>query len=167
MTGTTGVGAAAGPATDAAEAAAQAAADAGPTAAPAVEPAAPRALPTGRYGMDLAEKDRRIHRVYLAVVVLAVLLMGALTAVYVMGSPVNGEVETFQVVSASEVQIHLQVTKNADQDGSCTVRSRDANGNVVGQTTVNVPKALSTWDTIVNLRTTSLGTTGELVSCSS
>ncbi len=159
MTGTTGVGAAAGPATDAAAAAAE--------AAPTAEPSAPRALPTGRYGMDLAEKDRRIHKVYLAVVALAVVLMGALTAVYVMGSPVNGEVETFQVVSSSEVQIHLQVTKNADQNGSCTVRSRDANGNVVGQTTVTVPKALSTWDTIISLKTTSLGTTGELVSCSS
>ena len=163
MTGTTGVGAAAGPATDAAEAVAEAA----PTAAATAGPTAPRALPAGRYGMDLAEKDRRIHKVYLAVVVLAVLLMGGLTAVYVMGSPVNGEVETFQVVSSSEVQIHLQVTKNADQDGSCTVRSRDANGDVVGQTTVTVPKALSTWDTIVSLKTTSLGTTGELVSCSS
>ena len=159
MTGTTGVGAAAGPATDAPETA--------PTTDPAAGPRAPRALPTGRYGMDLAEKDRRIHKVYLGIVALAVLLMVALTAVYVTGSQVNGEVETFQVVSSAEVQIHLQVTKDANQTGSCTVRSRDANGDVVGQTTVTVPKALSTWDTIINLRTTGLGTTGELVSCSS
>jgi hypothetical protein len=80
---------------------------------------------------------------------------------------VNGEVEAFQVVSPSKVLIHLQVTKSAGKPGDCTVRSRDANGNEVGRITVTIPKAASTYDTIVDLRTSGLGTTGELVSCSS
>jgi len=71
------------------------------------------------------------------------------------------------VVSSSKVLIHLQVTKPADSPGNCTVRSRDANGNEVGRVTVTIPKAASTYDTIVDLKTSSLGTTGELVSCSS
>ncbi|QMU75112.1 DUF4307 domain-containing protein [Streptacidiphilus sp. PB12-B1b] len=123
--------------------------------------------PAGRYGTDLAEKDRRLRRWYQVIAGLAVVLMGVLTAVYVMHSSVSGEVEAFQVVSPSKVLIHLQVTKNAGQAGNCTVRSRDANGNEVGRITVTIPKAASTYDTIVDLRTSGLGTTGELVSCSS
>ncbi|MBC3842740.1 DUF4307 domain-containing protein [Streptacidiphilus sp. 4-A2] len=59
------------------------------------------------------------------------------------------------------------MSKDAGSSGNCTVRSRDANGNEVGRVTVSIPKAASTYDTIVDLKTSSLGTTGELVSCSS
>lgn len=129
--------------------------------------AVPLTPPAGRYGEDPETADRRMKRWYQVVSALAVLLIAGLSTVYVLHSSVNGEVEAFQVVSPSKVLIHLQVTKSAGSAGNCTVRSRDANGNEVGRVTVSIPKADSTYDTIVDLRTSSLGTTGELVSCSS
>jgi hypothetical protein len=130
-------------------------------------PQAPLTPPTGRYGADPAQTERRSRRVYLAFVALFLLVIAGVGAVYVLQSSVDGEVEAFQVVSPSKVLIHLQVTKPAGTAANCTVRSRDVNGNEVGRVTVNIPKAASTYDTVVDLRTISLGTTGELVSCSS
>jgi Domain of unknown function (DUF4307) len=131
------------------------------------EGAVPLTPPTGRYGTDPAVTERRTKRWYLLFAGLFLLLIAAVAVGYGMKTSVNGEVEAFQVVSPSKVLIHLQVTKAANSPGNCTVRSRDANGNEVGRITVSVPTAASTYDTIVDLRTTGLGTTGELVGCSS
>jgi hypothetical protein len=131
------------------------------------EGAVPLTPPSGRYGADPQVTERRMKRWYQAFAALFVLVIAGVAAAYVLQSSVDGEVETFQVVSSSKVLIHLQVTKPANSPGNCTVRSRDANGNEVGRVTVTIPKAASTYDTIVDLRTSSLGTTGELVSCSS
>ena len=131
------------------------------------EGAVPLTPPTGRYGADPEATERRTKRWYLLCVGVSLLVVGAVAVAYGMRSSVSGEVETFQVVSPSKVLIHLQVTKSANSAASCTVRSRDANGNEVGRITVSIPKAPSTYDTIVDLKTSALGTTGELVSCSS
>ena len=131
------------------------------------EGAVPLTPPTGRYGADPEATERRTKRWYQAFAALFVLVIAGVAAAYVLQSSVDGEVETFQVVSSSKVLIHLQVTKPANSPGDCTVRSRDANGNEVGRITVSIPKAPSTYDTIVDLKTSALGTTGELVSCSS
>ena len=131
------------------------------------EGAVPLTPPSGRYGADPEVTERRMKRWYQAFAALFVLVIAGVAAAYVLQSSVDGEVETFQVVSSSKVLIHLQVTKPANSPGNCTVRSRDANGNEVGRVTVTIPKAASTYDTIVDLKTSSLGTTGELVSCSS
>ena len=131
------------------------------------EGAVPLTPPSGRYGADPQVTERRMKRWYQAFAALFVLVIAGVAAAYVLQSSVDGEVETFQVVSSSKVLIHLQVTKPANSPGDCTVRSRDANGNEVGRVTVTIPKAASTYDTIVDLKTSSLGTTGELVSCSS
>jgi hypothetical protein len=131
------------------------------------EGAVPLTPPSGRYGADPQVTERRMKRWYQAFAALFVLVIAGVAAAYVLQSSVDGEVETFQVVSSSKVLIHLQVTKPANSPGNCTVRSRDANGNEVGRVTVTIPKAASTYDTIVDLKTSSLGTTGELVSCSS
>lgn len=131
------------------------------------EDAVPLMPPAGRYGADPEATERRTRRWYLVCVGISLLVVAAVAVAYGLRSSVSGEVETFQVVSSSQVQIHLQVTKPADSSASCTVRSRDANGNEVGRVTVSIPKAPSTYDTIVDLKTSGLGTTGELVSCSS
>jgi len=125
------------------------------------------AVPAGRYGADPAQANRRWRRAYVAFAVLFVLLVAAVSTAYEMQSQgVSGEIVSFQVVSASEVQMHLEVSKSGGSSASCTVRSRDINGNEVGRLTVAVPKAVSSYDTIVSLRTSGRGTTGELVSCS-
>jgi hypothetical protein len=129
--------------------------------------AVPLTPPLGRYGTDPEVTERRTKRWYLLCVGVSLLVIAAVAVSYGLKSSVSGEVETFQVVSPSKVLIHLQVTKPADSPANCTVRSRDSNGNEVGRVTVSIPKAPSTYDTIVDLRTSALGTTGELVSCES
>ena len=123
------------------------------------------AVPAGRYGTSPAETERRVKRVYIAALAVVLLIVIALGAHYLFKSSFNGEVVSFKVVSASEVQIRLEVDKPGDTAGSCTVRSRDVNGNEVGRLTVRLPKAPSSYDATVTLRTSGLGTTGELVSC--
>ncbi|MFC1415103.1 DUF4307 domain-containing protein [Streptacidiphilus cavernicola] len=123
------------------------------------------AVPAGRYGTDPAETERRVRRVYYAALALALAIVAAVGAHYLLKPSFNGEVVSFTVVSASEVQIRLDVDKPSDTAGSCTVRSRDVNGDEVGRLTVPLPKQPSSYDGTVTLRTSSLGTTGELVSC--
>ncbi|WP_042412518.1 DUF4307 domain-containing protein [Streptacidiphilus anmyonensis] len=123
--------------------------------------------PVGRYGRRDEKKARvRGKRVYYVTVALALALVAAIGYEYVSGNPVNGEVQTFQVISAHEVRITLEVSKPSDKAASCTVRSRDANGDEVGRVSVAIPKGTGDTQTTVLLRTTSLGTTGELVGCS-
>jgi hypothetical protein len=125
-----------------------------------------RSVPAGRYGADPARSDRRWRRAHWVFALLFVLVIGGVGASYVLRSQVTGEIVSFQISSDSEVQIHLQVSKSGGRDASCTVRSRDVNGNEVGRVTVPVPKASSDYDTVVTLRTSARGTTGELVGCS-
>ena len=128
--------------------------------------AAGTTLPAGRYGVDPEQRDRRMHRVYYACVALAIAVVALVGYNYLGKDSFNGQVVSFQVDSAAQVQIHLEVSKPGGTAGSCTVRSRDVNGNEVGRVTVQVPAAPSTYDTVVTLRTSARGTTGELVSCS-
>ncbi|WP_042403552.1 DUF4307 domain-containing protein [Streptacidiphilus carbonis] len=123
-------------------------------------------LPAGRYGVDPEQRERRMHRVYLVCVALAVAVVALVGYSYLGKDSFSGQVVSFQVDSAAQVQIHLEVSKPGGTSGSCTVRSRDVNGNEVGRVTVSVPAAPSTYDTVVTLRTSGRGTTGELVSCS-
>lgn len=123
-------------------------------------------LPAGRYGTDPAETERRVRRVYLAAVAAVLLVVAYFGAQYLLKPSFNGEVVSFHVASPSLVTIRLQVDKPADAAGSCTVRSRDVDGNEVGRITVPLPKQPSSYATVVSLRTSGLGTTGELVGCS-
>jgi hypothetical protein len=123
------------------------------------------AVPAGRYGTDPAETERKVRRVYLAAVGLVLAVVAVLGVHYLTKSSFNGQVVSFTVVSPAKVQIRLQVDKPGGEAGSCTLRSRDVNGNEVGRITVPVPKQPSSYDTVVTLRTSGLGTTGELVSC--
>jgi hypothetical protein len=136
---------------------------------PDVRPAEPRTTqpPAGRYGRRDEDKARvRGKRVYYVTVALALALVAAIGYKYVSGDPVNGEVQAFQVISDHEVRITLQVSKPSDKAASCTVRSRDANGDEVGRVSVAVPKGSGDTQTTVLLKTTARGTTGELVGCS-
>ena len=123
------------------------------------------AVPAGRYGTDPADTERRVRRVYYGALAVVLLIVAALGAHYLFKPSFNGEVVSFTVVSSHEVQIRLEVDKPGDAAGSCTLRSRDVNGNEVGRITVPLPKQPTSYDTTVTLRTSGLGTTGELVSC--
>ncbi|MFE7131166.1 DUF4307 domain-containing protein [Streptomyces sp. NPDC057638] len=85
---------------------------------------------------------------------------------YIAGEKISAEVIKFDVASASEVQIHLEIRKGADTTGTCTVRSRSEDGAEVGRVDVPVTATSDTRvDTVASIRTTKQGTTAELVQC--
>jgi hypothetical protein len=129
--------------------------------------AGPTRPPEGRYGRRDEKKARaRGKRVYYVTVGLVVALVAAIGWKYASGQSVNGELQTFQVISDHEVRITLQVSKPSDKAVSCTVRSRDTDGNEVGRLSVEIPAGTSDAQQTVTLKTTARGTTGELVGCS-
>jgi hypothetical protein len=120
-----------------------------------------------RYGRrDDREADRRLKVVGAVCGALAIGLVAWFGASYVMtASKLNGEVVTFQVVSDSEVQAQLNVSKDSGTGGVCTIRSEAPDQSVVGQLDVPVPKAGSSFSEVVTIKTTARGTTAELLSC--
>ena len=132
------------------------------------QPVAALRPPEGRYGSAQAQADRtrRGKRLYYGLVALVLAVVAALAYVYVSRSDVSSQLIGFDVVSKTRVDVKIEVTKPSDKTASCTVRSRDYNGNEVGRTTVTVPTGTGDWTGTVHLRTTGLGTTGELVGCS-
>ncbi|MEU9604732.1 DUF4307 domain-containing protein [Streptomyces sp. NPDC048057] len=124
-------------------------------------------LPESRYGRSADQRaDRRLK------ILGAVLGAGFLAMVgwfgydYIAGQKISAEMIKFDVTSDTEVQAHLEIRKNADATGSCTVRSRSADGAEVGRLDVRVDQRGETRiDQVVKIRTMSRGTTAELVQC--
>jgi len=103
----------------------------------------------------------------------AAIVLGTLTAVglicygwiYIAGTKVSAQVVAFEVVSDQAVEIHLEVHKDAGTTAVCTVRSVDVNQSEVGRKSVRLSQHEKQVDTVVTLRTTARGETGELVGC--
>ena len=136
----------------------------------AVQPGPAPSVPEGRYGGG-ADADARADRTLR----IAAVVLGALLAVGVgyfgwnslAGGKISAQVVAFQAVSDQALQIHIEVHKSAGQVAVCTVRSEDADHNEVGRKSVTLAQHAKQVDTVVTLKTTALGTTGELVGCSS
>ncbi|MFJ3789338.1 DUF4307 domain-containing protein [Kitasatospora sp. NPDC090091] len=124
-------------------------------------------LPEGRYGRrDDRETDRRLKAVGAVCAVVALGLLAWLGGSYLIReTTMNGLVPTFEAVSDGEMKLHLAVRKSDGTSGSCTVRSQGADGAVVGVADFPVPAGGSSYDAWVSLRTTSRGTTAELLGC--
>ncbi|SFF81249.1 protein of unknown function [Actinacidiphila alni] len=136
------------------------------TAVGSSEPDARPALPDGRYGPGAdARADRKLR--------IAAVVLGALTVLGVgwygwhaiTDSKVSAQVVAFKVDSDQQVSIHLEVHKDAGTVAVCTVRSVDSDHNEVGRKDVRLAQHAKQVDTIVEVRTTGRGETGELVSC--
>ncbi|QKW29139.1 DUF4307 domain-containing protein [Streptomyces seoulensis] len=122
-------------------------------------------LPEGRYGRssdERADRKLRIAAAVLGAVVLA--LIGYFAYHYVAKSEISAQVVSFQTSEAS-VQVHLEVHKDAGARGYCTVRSQSADGAEVGRADFRFDEHAKQVDKVVTLRTTSRGTTGELLGC--
>ena len=136
----------------------------------AVQPGPAPSLPEGRYGSG-ADADARADRTLR----IAAIVLGALLAVAVgwygwnslTGGKISAQVVAFKAVSDQSLEIHIEVHKGATQVAVCTVRSEDADHNEVGRKSVRLAQHAKQVDTVVDLRTTALGTTGELVGCTS
>jgi hypothetical protein len=123
-------------------------------------------LPEGRYGRSADERADRKLRV--AGAVLGVLFLGMIGWFgwhHVASSAISAEVIKFDVVSDTEVQVHLEVRKDTDVTGVCTLRSRSEDGAEVGRKDVRIDEAADRIDRVWTIRTTAQATNAELVGC--
>ncbi|MET9523616.1 DUF4307 domain-containing protein [Streptomyces coeruleorubidus] len=122
-------------------------------------------LPEGRYGSSSDERADRTLKAVGAVLAAALLgLVGWFGYHYVAQSEISAEVISFEPGKES-VQVHLEVRKDAGTDGYCTVRSQAENGAEVGRADFRFDGDATRIDKVVTLRTTSPGTTAELLGC--
>ncbi|MFJ4976107.1 DUF4307 domain-containing protein [Streptomyces coeruleorubidus] len=122
-------------------------------------------LPEGRYGRSSDERADRTLKAVGAVLAAALLgLVGWFGYHYVAQSEISAEVISFEPGKES-VQVHLEVRKDAGTDGYCTVRSQAENGAEVGRADFRFDADATRIDKVVTLRTTSPGTTAELLGC--
>ncbi|MGX4690152.1 DUF4307 domain-containing protein [Streptomyces sp. JNUCC 63] len=121
--------------------------------------------PEGRYGRSPDERADRKLKIAGAVLGAALLaLIGYFAYHYVGQNEISGQVVAFQS-SDDAVRVHLEVHKDADARGYCTLRSRDAGGNEVGRADFRFDQRTTRIDKVVTLRTTARGSTAELVGC--
>ncbi|MEU0248868.1 DUF4307 domain-containing protein [Streptomyces sp. NPDC006235] len=122
-------------------------------------------LPEGRYGRSSDERADRTLKIVGAVLAAALLgLVGWFGYHYVAQSEISAEVISFEPGKES-VQVHLEVRKDAGAEGYCTVRSQAEDGAEVGRADFRFAGDATRIDKVVTLRTTSPGTTAELLGC--
>ncbi|GGW36445.1 DUF4307 domain-containing protein [Streptomyces caelestis] len=122
-------------------------------------------LPEGRYGRSSDERADRTLKVVGAVLAAALLgLVGWFGYHYVAQNEISAEVISFEPGKDS-VRVHLEVRKDAGTGGYCTVRSQAENGAEVGRADFRFDGDATRIDKVVTLRTTSPGTTAELLGC--
>ncbi|MBC2900834.1 DUF4307 domain-containing protein [Streptomyces cupreus] len=122
-------------------------------------------LPEGRYGRSSDEHaDRRLKRAALAFGVLLIAMMGFFGYYYVAQNEISAEIIKYDF-SKTAVQVHLEVRKDAGASGYCTIRSQAESGAEVGRADFRFDGDATRIDKVVTLRTTSEGTTAELLGC--
>ncbi|AVH61183.1 MULTISPECIES: DUF4307 domain-containing protein [Streptomyces] len=123
-------------------------------------------VPEGRYGRSADERADRTLKIIGGVLGVALLvLIGWFASHYVGGSKISAEVITFKATSDSAVEVHLEVRKDADVHGYCTLRSQGADGSEVGRADFRFEQNSSRVDQVVTLRTTARGGSAELLGC--
>ena len=126
-------------------------------------------LPEGRYGRSASQEartDRRLKIVGGCLGAAALGLIGCIGFGHISaGNEVNAEHIKFKVVSAVEVQAHLEVRKDRDLTGVCTVRALAEDKAEVGRKDFTFEQAESRIDKVVSLRTTDLATSAQLIGC--
>ncbi|MFF1690439.1 MULTISPECIES: DUF4307 domain-containing protein [unclassified Streptomyces] len=124
-------------------------------------------LPDGRYGRSRSadeRADRTLKTVGAVLGALLVVLIGWFGYHYVFGTKISAEVITFKTSDAA-VKVHLEVRKDTDAKGYCTIRSQSADGAEVGRADFRFDQRESRIDKVVTLRTTAHGTSAELLGC--
>ncbi|MFJ5706099.1 MULTISPECIES: DUF4307 domain-containing protein [unclassified Streptomyces] len=123
-------------------------------------------LPEGRYGRSADERaDRKLKVAGAVLGTLFLVMIGWFGWHYVVDSRISAEMIKFDVVSDTEVQVHLEVRKDAGVEGVCTLRSRSEDGAEVARKDVVVAEPGSRVDRVYSLRTTARATSAELLGC--
>jgi hypothetical protein len=122
-------------------------------------------LPEGRYGRSADERaDRTLKIVGSVLGALLLIVVGWFAYHYVAQNKISAQVITFEA-SRGTVKAHLEVHKDADATGYCTLRSQAADGTEVGRADFRFGGHATRIDKVVTLRTTAPGTTAELLGC--
>ncbi|MFR9800292.1 DUF4307 domain-containing protein [Streptomyces sp. MS06] len=121
--------------------------------------------PEGRYGRTSDARSDRTLKVVGSVLGAALLVVvGWFGYHYVAGTAISAQVITFRTTDEA-VRVHLEVHKDAGTAGYCTIRSQAADGSEVGRADFRFSGSDTRIDKVVTLRTTSRGTTAELLGC--
>ncbi|MDX3516627.1 DUF4307 domain-containing protein [Streptomyces scabiei] len=122
-------------------------------------------LPEGRYGRSADKRaDRRLKVIGSVLGAALLVLLGWFAYHYVAGNRISVEIYTFDT-SAQAVKVHLRGDKDAGVEGYCTVRSQAGDGTEVGRADFRFGADVTEIDKMVTLKTTSRGTTAELLGC--
>ena len=122
-------------------------------------------LPEGRYGRSTDERAARKLKIAAAVLgAVLLVVVGWFGYHYVVGNKISAEIITFTTYDDS-VKVHLEVRKDSGTSGYCTVRSQAENGAEVGRADFRFDGDATRIDRLVTLRTTSRGTSAELLGC--
>ncbi|MER5937593.1 DUF4307 domain-containing protein [Streptomyces sp. uw30] len=122
-------------------------------------------LPEGRYGRSSdARADRTLKVVGAVLGALLLGLIGYFAYHYVGQNKISAEVIEFDA-QKDAVKVHLEVRKDAGASGYCTLRSQAESGAEVGRADFRFDGDATRIDKVVTLRTTSQGTTAELLGC--
>ncbi|MEV6654204.1 DUF4307 domain-containing protein [Streptomyces sp. NPDC051219] len=125
-------------------------------------------LPEGRYGRSAdARADRTLKIVGAVLAAGMIALIGWFGYSHVVAKDLSAEMIKFKVVSDTEVQVHLEVRKDAGASGVCTLSSQDEQHREVGRKDVRFDQRADRVDEIVKLRTTGRANMVELVGCQS
>ncbi|MGW5424449.1 DUF4307 domain-containing protein [Streptomyces sp. NPDC003943] len=123
-------------------------------------------LPEGRYGRSADERaDRKLKIAGAVLGTLFLAMIGWFGWYYVADNKISAELIKFEVVSDTEVQVHLEIRKDADAKGVCTLRSRSADGAEVGRKDIRVDEPDARLDKVYSIRTTAKATNAELLGC--
>jgi hypothetical protein len=132
--------------------------------------AKPAELPEGRYGRSAsarsdAHADRTLKTVGAVLGAGLLALIAWLGVSYMSSQQVSGELIKFKIVSDKAVEVHLEVRKDADTPGVCTIRAQSEDTSDVGWKDMRFDERESRVDKVGTVRTTRRATAVELIGC--
>ncbi|WP_086706842.1 DUF4307 domain-containing protein [Streptomyces antimycoticus] len=123
-------------------------------------------LPDGRYGRSAdARADRTLKIVGAALGAGLLALIAWFGYDYIAGQDVSGRLTGFKVVADDAVDVRLEITKDKDVTGVCTVRTLDEYHDEVGRKDFTFDQREGDLVKVVTVRTTARATTAELIGC--
>ncbi|MFI5802580.1 DUF4307 domain-containing protein [Streptomyces sp. NPDC051561] len=131
----------------------------------------PAGVPEGRYGRSAGtadqQADRKLKILGAVLGALLLLLVGWIGYGYISKQQISAEMIKFDLNSSqTEVRVHLEIRKDADATGTCTVRAIAESGAEVGRKDVRITqRGVSRIDEIYPIRTTAKATSAELLNC--
>ncbi|MGW2084785.1 DUF4307 domain-containing protein [Streptomyces sp. NPDC001880] len=124
------------------------------------------APPENRYGRSADQRaDRRLKIVGSVLGVVFLGVVGWIGYDYVTGQGISAEVIKRKVVSDERVDVHLEVRKDKDAKGYCTLRAQHEDGSDVARKDFRFDERTDRIDQVLTLRTTARATSVELLGC--